>query len=81
MTTGTPSRTERGWLALCRAALASAAARSSSGFLAIKNLPEELKEIWKCLDRGDWIGIEGETFTTRTGEPTVKLENFTVLSK
>lgn len=54
---------------------------SIQGFLAIKNLPEELKEIWKCLDRGDWIGIEGETFTTRTGEPTVKLENFTVLSK
>ena len=54
---------------------------SIQGFIAVKKLPDDLKEIWSCLDRGDWIGIEGETFTTRTGEPTVKVENFTMLSK
>lgn len=51
------------------------------GFVAVKKLPEDQLEIFRCLDRGDWIGIEGETFTTRTGEPTVRVEQFTVLSK
>ena len=54
---------------------------SIQGFIAVKKLPDHLKEVWSCLDRGDWIGIEGETFTTRTGEPTVKVESFTMLSK
>ena len=35
----------------------------------------------KLLDFGDFIGIEGELFTTKVGEKTVKVENFTVLSK
>jgi lysyl-tRNA synthetase, class II len=51
------------------------------GYLGIKNLPEDQAAVWKCLDRGDWIGIEGETFLTKTGEPTVKVTSFTVLSK
>ena len=51
------------------------------GFIAVKKLSDEQKAIFDCLDRGDWIGIEGETFITRTGEPTVKVENFSVLSK
>ncbi len=54
---------------------------SIQGYLGIKNLPETEAAIWKCLDRGDWIGVEGETFMTRTGEPTIKVEKFTVLSK
>jgi len=54
---------------------------SIQGYLGIKNLSDEQAAIWKCLDRGDWIGIEGETFVTRTGEPTVKVAAFTVLSK
>jgi lysyl-tRNA synthetase class 2 len=54
---------------------------SIQGYLAPKGLDETLAAAWKCLDRGDWIGIEGETFLTRTGEPTVKVETFTVLSK
>jgi lysyl-tRNA synthetase class 2 len=33
------------------------------------------------LDIGDFIGIKGETFKTRTGEPTVKSEKITLLSK
>ena len=35
----------------------------------------------KLLDRGDWIGIEGETFKTQVGEPSVKVTRLTVLSK
>ena len=51
------------------------------GFLSIKELSPEDLAIFECLDRGDWLGIEGETFTTRTGEPSVKVAKFTVLSK
>ncbi|GAA5480862.1 lysine--tRNA ligase [Haloferula sargassicola] len=51
------------------------------GFIAVKALSEEQLAIFECLDRGDWIGIEGETFITRTGEPTVKVSDFTILSK
>jgi lysyl-tRNA synthetase class 2 len=54
---------------------------SIQGYISVKGLDETQAAAWKCLDRGDWIGIEGETFTTRTGEPTVKAESFTVLSK
>lgn len=35
----------------------------------------------KLLDLGDFIGIEGELFTTQVGEMSVKVEKFTVLSK
>lgn len=35
----------------------------------------------KLLDRGDFIGIEGTTFTTQVGEPSVKVERLVVLSK
>ena len=35
----------------------------------------------KLLDIGDFIGIEGELFTTKVGEMTVRVKNFKVLSK
>ena len=35
----------------------------------------------KLLDRGDFIGISGETFTTQTGEQSVMVKTLTVLSK
>lgn len=35
----------------------------------------------KLLDYGDFIGVEGETFRTQVGEPSVKVTNMTVLSK
>ena len=35
----------------------------------------------KLLDFGDFIGIHGELFTTQVGEKTVKVEDFTILSK
>ncbi len=38
-------------------------------------------QAYQLLDLGDWIGISGETFTTGKGEPSVKVEKLTVLSK
>lgn len=35
----------------------------------------------KLLDIGDFIGIEGELFTTQVGEQSVRVNNFTLLSK
>jgi len=35
----------------------------------------------KLLDIGDFIGIEGELFTTKVGEKTVMVKKFTLLSK
>lgn len=50
-------------------------------YLNANAVGEESFEIFKQLDLGDWIGIEGETFKTKVGEPTVKVESFKVLSK
>lgn len=38
-------------------------------------------EIFKLLDLGDMVGVEGEVFITRTGEITVSVESLTVLAK
>ena len=35
----------------------------------------------KLLDRGDFIGVTGETFTTQTGEQSLQVKSLTVLSK
>ncbi len=35
----------------------------------------------KLLDIGDFIGIEGVLFTTKVGEKTIKVKDFTLLSK
>ncbi|MEC8826721.1 MAG: lysine--tRNA ligase [Verrucomicrobiota bacterium] len=50
-------------------------------FVNQKAIGEENWGAYKQLDIGDWIGVEGETFTTKVGEPSVKAFNLTVLSK
>ncbi len=50
-------------------------------YLNKKELSEPEWESYKCLDLGDWIGVEGETFTTGKGEPSLKVQKLTVLSK
>ncbi|WP_027137640.1 lysine--tRNA ligase [Gaetbulibacter saemankumensis] len=35
----------------------------------------------KLLDFGDFVGIEGELFLTKVGEKTIKVKDFTLLSK
>ena len=38
-------------------------------------------ELYRALDLGDWIGVEGEIFRTRTGELSVKAAALTFLAK
>ena len=38
-------------------------------------------ELYRALDLGDWIGVEGEIFRTRTGELSVKARRLTFLAK
>ncbi|MEO1844976.1 MAG: amino acid--tRNA ligase-related protein, partial [Akkermansiaceae bacterium] len=51
------------------------------GYLNKKGVSEHDWEVWHLLDRGDWVGIEGTTFTTGKGEPTVKVDSLRVLAK
>jgi lysyl-tRNA synthetase class 2 len=44
-------------------------------------LGDEAFDHFKHLDLGDYIGVKGTLFRTRTGEPSVKAESFTILSK
>jgi lysyl-tRNA synthetase, class II len=38
-------------------------------------------DIFNLLDLGDFIGVEGACFLTKTGEPTLKVRKFEVLAK
>jgi len=38
-------------------------------------------DIFKHLDLGDFVGVRGTMFRTRTNEPSIKMESFTILSK
>jgi lysyl-tRNA synthetase class 2 len=51
------------------------------GFVNQKEVGEEAWAIYRQLDIGDWLGVVGETFLTKTGEPSVKVKEVTVLSK
>lgn len=42
---------------------------------------EELYSLFKTLDLGDRIGIEGDTFRTKMGEISIKVEKVTLLAK
>lgn len=44
-------------------------------------LGEEAFETFKHLDLGDFLGVRGSLFTTKTGEISVKLASFIVLAK
>jgi len=50
-------------------------------YLHAKELGPEAMEIFKLLDLGDFIGVEGTCFTTKTGEPTLKVRELKVLAK
>src|SRR5947208_7041017 len=50
-------------------------------FLQAKELGPEAMEVFKLLDLGDFIGVEGTCFTTKTGEPTLKLHKLELLAK
>jgi lysyl-tRNA synthetase class 2 len=44
-------------------------------------LGDEQFDIFKHLDLGDFLGVTGTMFRTRTNEPSIKLESFTILAK
>src|SRR5438874_105404 len=50
-------------------------------YLHAKELGADAMEIFKLLDLGDFIGVEGTCFTTKTGEPTLKVHRLEVLAK
>jgi lysyl-tRNA synthetase, class II len=59
--------------------------RDQSGRIQVyaqKNtLGDEQFNIFTHLDLGDFVGVTGTLFRTKTGEPSLKLEAFTILAK
>ena len=50
-------------------------------YLQDKAIGEDGIKTYELLDIGDFIGVEGECFTTKTGEPSIKAGRFVLLSK
>ncbi len=50
-------------------------------FVKADVLGVEAYEMLDCLDIGDIIGVEGETFVTRTGQNSIRLTKYHVLAK
>jgi len=42
---------------------------------------ERFKQIQKLIDIGDWIGVEGSVFRTKSNELSIAVEDFTFLAK
>ncbi len=42
---------------------------------------ERFRHVLELVDLGDWLGVEGPLFRTRTGEVTVRVESWELLSK
>ena len=59
--------------------------RDASGRLQVylnsKELTAEAMQLFALVDLGDFIGVEGECFTTKTGEQTLKVRAFQILAK
>lgn len=59
--------------------------RDQSGRIQVyaqKNtLGDDLFHTFTHLDLGDFVGVTGALFRTKTGEPSIKLESFTILAK
>ena len=50
-------------------------------YIHAKEVGPELIELFRLLDIGDFIGVEGECFVTKSGEPTLKVHTFRLLAK
>lgn len=50
-------------------------------FASRQQIGEAEYDVFKLLDTGDHIGVEGELMLTRTGEQTVRVDKWTMLSK
>lgn len=51
------------------------------GYFRKDELGDDLYEVYKLLDLGDHIGIEGKLFITKTGEQSIHVTSFHPLSK
>ncbi len=50
-------------------------------YIGEKAVGKDSFALFKKIDIGDIVGLKGELFKTRTGEPTLKVSEFTLLSK
>src|SRR5262249_58220701 len=50
-------------------------------YLHAKEVGPELFDLFQLLDIGDFIGVEGTCFVTKSREPTVKVQTFQLLAK
>jgi lysyl-tRNA synthetase, class II len=50
-------------------------------YIHAKEVGPELIELFRLLDIGDFIGVEGTCFLTKSGEPTIKVHTFRLLAK
>jgi lysyl-tRNA synthetase, class II len=50
-------------------------------FVNLKECTPTEAEIFQLLDLGDILGVEGQCFITKTGEPTIRVARFQVLTK
>src|SRR5215211_5672066 len=50
-------------------------------YLQTKELGAEVMEVFGLLDLGDFLGVEGACFVTKTGEATLKVTSLQVLGK
>jgi lysyl-tRNA synthetase class 2 len=59
--------------------------RDTSGRIQIyvhaREVGAELVDLFRLLDIGDFIGVEGTCFLTKSGEPTLKVHTFRLLAK
>jgi lysyl-tRNA synthetase class 2 len=59
--------------------------RDSTGriqvYIHAKEVGADMIEVFKLVDLGDFIGVEGTCFLTKTGEPTVKVHKLELLGK
>lgn len=50
-------------------------------FAKLDHLGQEMFDLLDALDIGDILGVEGETFTTKTGQPCIRVNKYHVLAK
>jgi lysyl-tRNA synthetase class 2 len=50
-------------------------------YIHAKEVGSELVDLFRLLDLGDFIGVEGTCFVTKSGEPTLKVRTFQLLAK
>ena len=50
-------------------------------YIHAREVGTELVDLFRLLDIGDFIGVEGTCFLTKTGEPTLKVRTFQMLAK